>query len=464
MDHFIYESGVLHADGVSVERIADEFGTPTYVYSAETIRNHVHGLASAFAALRPTICYAVKACGNLEVLRLIGSLGMGMDVVSGGELERAWLAGVPMSRIVFAGVGKGDDEIRAGLDGRFSPLMGQKIEQASGPSAADVSQRGPVACFNVESEEELEVLAAIARDVFKGTGRRAVAALRVNPDVDAHTHVYTTTGKAENKFGVPIEQAARIFARFGAGSEHAASLDLCGVHMHLGSPIYTTSPYVEAIRKLLMLADSLAAQGTPVKSLDIGGGFGADYQTGRTPSFSQYAQAIVPLLKERVDAGLKIVMEPGRTIVANAGVLLTRVRYVKRGTAKTFLVCDAGMNALIRPSLYSAFHFIWPVRVTPEFLPPRREERMSMGNLTACDVVGPICESGDFLAKDRPLPPVKRGDVLAVFGAGAYGMSMASTYNDQPLPAEVLVTGETAELIRPRGNIVEHVRHELRGG
>ncbi|MDX2117569.1 MAG: diaminopimelate decarboxylase [Planctomycetota bacterium] len=463
MDHFTYESGVLHADGVSVERIADEFGTPTYVYSAETIRNHVHGLTAAFAALRPTICYAVKACSNLEILRLIGSLGLGMDVVSGGELERAWLAGVPMSRIVFAGVGKGDDEIRAALDGRFSPLCNTSVirDGAPGRDAAALASRGPVACFNVESEEELEVLAAIAAEVFQNSGQRAVAALRVNPDVDAHTHAYTTTGKAENKFGVPIEHAASIFKRFGPGSEHAASLDLCGVHMHLGSPIYTTAPYVEAIKKLLSLLDALAAQGTPAKNLDIGGGFGADYQTGRTPSFAQYAQAIVPLLKDRVDAGLKIVMEPGRTIVANAGVLLTRVRYVKRGSAKTFLVCDAGMNALIRPSLYSAFHFIWPVRVTHEFLPPRREERMPMPSLTPCDVVGPICESGDFLAKDRPLPPVKRGDVLAVFSAGAYGMSMASTYNDQPLPAEVLVTGETAELIRPRGTIAEHVRHEL---
>jgi diaminopimelate decarboxylase len=454
MDHFTYESGVLHAEGVSLERIADEFGTPTYVYSSETIRNHIRGLSLAFEPLHPEICYAVKACGNLHILRLIGSLGLGMDVVSGGELERAWLAGVPMSRVVFAGVGKGENEIHAALDGRFSPLVNRGL--------GDPASRGPVACFNVESEEELELIAKIARTTFAGQGTRAVAALRVNPDVDAHTHAYTTTGKAENKFGVPIAQAARIFKRFGPGSEFAQSLSLTGLHMHLGSPIYSTAPYVEAIHKLLALIDALAAQGTPVTSLDIGGGFGADYQTGRTPSYEQYAQAIVPLLKSRADAGLKIVLEPGRTIVANAGVLLTRVRYVKPGATKTFLVCDAGMNALIRPSLYSAFHFIWPARVPPSLVPPRREERLALPGLHTCDVVGPICESGDFLARDRALPPVAKGDILAVFSAGAYGMSMASTYNDQPLPAEVLVSGESARPIRPRGDLVDHILPELK--
>ncbi len=458
MDHFTYESGVLHAEGVSLERIADEFGTPTYVYSSETVLHHIRGLSRAFEPLNADIRYAVKACGNLRILRLIGSTGAGMDVVSGGELERAWLAGVPMSRIVFAGVGKGEDEIRAALDGRFSPLAGRHV---NGRTLGDPSSRGPVSCFNAESEEELELIANVARDVFKKTEARANVALRVNPDVDAHTHAYTTTGKAENKFGVPLSQAERIFRRFGPGSSFAPSLSLAGIHMHLGSPIYTVAPYVEAIHKLLSLVDALAAQGTPVSTLDIGGGFGADYQTGRTPSYDEYARAIVPLLKSRADAGLKIILEPGRTIVANAGVLLTRVRYVKAGEAKTFLVCDAGMNALIRPSLYSAFHFVWPARTTNEFVPSRREEHPPLNGLQTCDVVGPICESGDFLARDRALPPVGRGDLLAVFSAGAYGMSMASTYNDQPLPAEVLVSGETAEVIRPRGDLLDHLRHEL---
>lgn len=436
--------------------MADRFGTPLYVYSAATLREHVSRLGAAFSPLAPKLCYAVKANGNLHLLKLLASLGCGMDVVSIGELERAFVAGVPLDRIVFAGVGKGEHEIRAALSPAHSSLQGWTHPNEAG-FAARLAARGAVSCFNAESEQELELIAKVAEEL----GVPARAALRINPDVDAYTHAYTTTGKADNKFGVTIDRAIALFDRFGALSRTGVHLRLDGLHVHLGSPIYATKPYVDAIQKLLVLEGELRVRGHEIRSLDIGGGFAADYETGKTPAYEVYAAAIVPLLMPLVQRGVRIVMEPGRTIVANAGVLLTRVRYTKHNGGKHFVICDAGMNALIRPALYEAFHFMWPTRVTPELTPPARRSDLDMPGLNPVDVVGPICESGDFLAQDRRLPRIDPGDVIGVFGAGAYGMSMASNYNDQPLPAEVLVDGDRATVVRERQTIAEMLGAEM---
>lgn len=458
MDHFRYQNGELVCEGVTATALADRFGTPLYVYSASTIREHVTRLRAAFAALAPKICYAVKANGNMHLLRQLAGLGCGMDVVSLGELERAFAAGVSMDRIVFAGVGKGEQEIRAALSPEHSLMRDFATSNAIDSTLTErLAKRGPVSCFNAESEQELEVIARVAEEL----GVTARAALRVNPDVDAYTHAYTTTGKADNKFGVTIDRAIALFDRFGSRSRTARHLVLDGLHVHLGSPIYTTEPYVAAIQKLLVLEQELRSRGHAVRSLDIGGGFAADYETGKTPAYGTYASAIVPLLLPLVERGVQIVMEPGRTIVANAGVLLTRVRYTKHNGGKHFVICDAGMNALIRPALYEAFHFIWPARVPPELVPLERRSEMDIPGLNPVDVVGPICESGDFLAQARKLPRVDPGSLLCVFSAGAYGMSMASNYNDQPLPAEVLVDGDRAGLIRERQTIASMLRSEL---
>jgi diaminopimelate decarboxylase len=436
MDQFSYHGGRLRCEGTPAADLAGRFGTPTYVYSAATLLDHYDKLAGAFRELSPLICYSVKCCGNLQVLRLLAGRGSGMDVVSGGELERALRAGVAPDRIVYAGVGKNDDEIRAAL-GR--------------PAGAE--RRRPIGYFNIESEPEFETVAAIARDLRV----RSRGALRVNPDVDPRTHAYTATGKKETKFGVDIERAVRFFERYGRDE----FLALDALHLHIGSPVYDIDPYVAAVRKALDLVEDLERRGHRITTLDLGGGFGADYETDRSPPASEYASAIVPLLRERAGRGLKIILEPGRTIAANAGILLTRVLYVKEGAAgKRFIITDAGMHTLIRPALYGAFHFIWPAEPGERFVPPRRAADLELPGLSPADVVGPICESGDFLAKDRRLPPVQRGDLLAVFTAGAYGMAMASNYNSQPLPAEVLVDGGTARLIRRRQTITEMLAPE----
>jgi diaminopimelate decarboxylase len=417
MDHFNYRQGVLHCEGLPATIIADAAGTPCYVYSRATIAGHYQRLAEAFAPLNPLICYSIKCCSNLAICRTLAELGAGMDLVSGGELHRAMLAGVDPARCVYAGVGKTDDEIRGSL-------------------------RAGLGWFNVESEAEFENISAIARQMKA----RCRAALRVNPDVDPNTHRYTSTGKKETKFGVDIERARAFFRAYGRDE----FCSLSGIHIHIGSPVYATGPYVEAVRKVLALIDELGREGFAVRMVDLGGGFGADYQTEQSPPAREYASHIVPLLADRVRAGLQVVLEPGRSIMANAGVLLIRVLYVKTSGEKTFAICDGGMNVLLRPSHYGAFHFIWPCEVGPEHEPPRRAERLDLPGLVATDVVGPICETGDFLALDRMIPPVKRGDVLAVFTAGAYGMSMANHYNTMPLPAEVLIDGESATLIRRR--------------
>lgn len=354
-----------------------------------------------------------------------------MDVVSGGELERALRAGASPNGIVYAGVGKTEEEIRGAL--------------------------GRVGLFNVESEQELERIAALARE----RSTCAEVCLRVNPDVDAHTHKYTTTGTKENKFGINLETSERLFRSFHR-HEHVR---LVGIHMHLGSPIASPRPYAEAIGIALLLIDKLAADGIQLTTLNIGGGYGVDYGAGEPATPEQFAAVIVPLLRDRVAKGLRILLEPGRFIVANAGVLLTRVQYVKEGRQKTFVVCDAGMHTLLRPALYEAYHFVWPATVAdadvPQRLPggaasadkPRASAEPGLAKMQAIDVVGPVCESSDFLAQSRELPPVRQGDLLGIFSAGAYGMSMASTYNDHPRPAEVIVRCQQATLIRRRQSI-----------
>jgi diaminopimelate decarboxylase len=427
MDHFTYSDGSLHCEGVSIESIADAVGTPTYVYSAATLRDHLRRLVEAWSAMSPRICFSVKSCPNLAVLRTLVDSGAGMDVVSGGELVRARRAGCAASHIVYAGVGKSDAEIRLAL-------------------------REGIGLFNIESEPELENVQRLAAD----EGCTAHCALRVNPDVDPQTHRHTTTGTRETKFGVDLERALELFRRHGRNA-HAV---LDGIHLHIGSPVYRTEPYLESVRRALGLIDALAAEGVRIRTLDLGGGFGADYETGQSPDARRYADAVEPLLAPRVRDGLALILEPGRTIAANAGVLVSRVHYVKRGGGKTFVICDAGMHTLLRPSHYEAFHFMWPVRPGSAMVPARRARDMGMDGLETVDVVGPLCETGDYLALDRALPPMGRGELLAVFTAGAYGMSMASRYNSHALPAEVIVDGAIPRLVRQRECVEDMLAHE----
>jgi len=426
MDHFEYRDGELYCEEVPVSWIAAEVGTPTYLYSASTLVDHYKRLAEAFAPIDPLICFAVKSCSNINILRLLADLGAGMDVVSGGELHRVKHAGVTGGKIVYAGVGKTSDEIR----------------QALTYSAKAASGLG-IRLFNVESEAEFENIDEIAR----GLNVSCEVALRINPNVAIDTHEYTATGQLGSKFGIDIDHATDFFRKHG----HHEHCKLNALHLHLGSPIYTIEPYVEAVTKALALIDELHDLGTEIKTLNLGGGFGADYEAEQSPTADEFAKAIVPLLEDRVkQTGLQIILEPGRTISANAGILLTKVEYVKRAGNKQFIIVDAGMHTLIRPTLYDAFHFIWPISVAPMHVPEQRQADPDIPGLEVCDVVGPICETGDFLARDRRLPMTTRGDLMAVFAAGAYSSTMASRYNSIPLPAEVLVDGSTAMIIRHR--------------
>jgi len=414
MDHFVYRSGVLHCEAVAADALVERFGSPVYVYSATTLRDHFFRVRDAFAPLRASICFSVKSCQNLHILRRLREWGASFDVVSGGELSRVIEAGGDASGVVFAGVGKSDAEIVRALE------VG-------------------IGWFNAESEAELENLAAQAAS----RGTRARVALRVNPDVDPHTHVYTTTGKRETKFGVDLVRARNVFREFHA----RPSLDLCGIHLHLGSPVNSVEPYVESITKALALIDQLRDDGFGVRAINIGGGFGAHYDGSEAPPAAAYAERIVPLL---VDRGLEVLVEPGRSIAANAGVLLTRTLYTKASGDRQFVIVDAAITELLRPALYGSFHFVWPVRPSGGLTPPSRSHGLSMDGTVLVDVVGPVCESGDFLAKDRRLPPVARGDVLCVFSTGAYGFVMSSQYNSRPRVPEVLVEGDEAKLIRRR--------------
>jgi len=414
MDHFEYRNGTLFCEDVPAADIAADAGTPVFVYSAATLLHHYRALVSAFAALKPKICFAVKSLSNLHVLKLLADAGSGFDVVSGGELARLQAIGADFRKVVFAGVGKTDREIAEAL-------------------AAGIS------LFNVESEAEFENLSRLAA----AAGRQVRAALRVNPDVDPKTHRYTTTGKRETKFGVDIERAERFFETYG----HDAHARLDAIHLHIGSPVRSTEPYVRAITKTLALIGTLRERGFRIATLDIGGGFAADYEQGASPDAAGYARHIVPLLE---DADLEVILEPGRQISCNAGVLLARVQYVKQGGDRQFVIIDAAMTDLLRPALYEAEHFVYPAGL-PEGAdaPMRRMDYAPPGGVKV-DVVGGVCETGDFIAIGRVLPPVKRGDLLAVFGAGAYGFVMSSQYNSRPRAAEVLVEADAWRIIRRR--------------
>ncbi|MFM8386698.1 MAG: diaminopimelate decarboxylase [Planctomycetia bacterium] len=416
MDHFHAKDGQLWCEQVPLAALAQQVGTPAYVYSAATFREHLRRIRAAFSSMRPLVCYAVKANGNLALLELARKAGAGFDIVSEGELRRVLAVGADPRKVVFSGVGKTDDEMSFAL------------------------QQG-ILMFNVESEEEVDALEAVAAR----RGQRAGVAIRVNPDVDPKTHRYISTGKKETKFGVDIERGAALARRVMA----SRSLRLKGVQCHIGSQITTAAPYRAAVEKVARLALALRKQAPSLAWLDMGGGFGIYYKDESAPALEEYARAIGPIVR---GTGLKLVLEPGRVVVGNAGVLLTRVLFNKQGGEKRFVIVDAGMNDLIRPSLYGGWHRIWPVVGPPP--PP-------LGTVPAfpeADVVGPVCESGDFLAQERPLPPVRRGEVLAVMSAGAYGFSMASNYNDRRRPPEVLVDGDRWSVVRRRESYRDLVR------
>jgi len=427
MDLFRYRDGALLAEGVDVQRIAAQVGTPAYVYSRGTFENHLAKIRQAYRELDPMICFAVKACGNLHILKLMAERGSGFDIVSGGELYRVLQAGGDPAKVVYAGVGKTDDEIVQAI-------------------------RAGIGYFNIESEEELENLIRLA-ERHGDPKTRIRAALRVNPDVDYRSHAYLETGRKQTKFGVDIERAVSVFDRYAGNS----TVHLCAVHVHLGTGGKTIDPFVDAVKKILPLIDRLRERGHTVEALDLGGGYGADYETETVPSAEQYAAGLVPLLRGK---GLKLILEPGKSISANAAILLTRVLYTKEGGGKKFVIVDAGMNDLIRPSLYGAFHFIWPAQVDARFVPTQRSKDMQVDGGEVVDIVGPICEGADFLAKDRSIPPVKRGDLLAVFTAGAYGFTMSSNYNARGRAPEVLVEGDRFRVIRRRETYEDQVALE----
>jgi diaminopimelate decarboxylase len=426
MHSFHYQDGTLHCEDLSLRSLADEHGTPLYVYSAHTIRDHYQRLDQALGNLDHHIAYAVKANSNLSILRLLADLGSGFDIVSGGELFRVIQAGGDPATCTFAGVGKTRAEIEYALE--------QKIY-----------------CFNVESVAELEFINTVADDV----GVVAPVAVRVNPNVDAQTHKYISTGKSDNKFGVDYEFVSDVYERV----ENFPHLLLRGIQMHIGSQLQSVKPFVEAVERVAPLARELKTD-HGIEFFSIGGGVGIIYEdtlASGSPDWwerkeempltiEEYAAGVVPILEE---TGLKILFEPGRYIVGNAGVLLTSCLYEKRGTTKTFKVVDAGMNDLIRPALYQGHHDIVPVR-----------ESANVARQTV-DVVGPICETGDFFCENREVADFKQGDVIALMSAGAYGFTMASNYNSRPMPAEVLVDGADARVIRKRQSLGDLISLEL---
>ena len=424
MDDFHYVEGVLHCEAVSVPSLAERFGTPLYVYSTQTLVDHYDRVRDAFSAVDATVCFSVKSCQNLAILRLLANRGAAFDIVSGGELGRIMEAGGDPGRAVFAGVGKTDTEIETAIT-------------------------AGIGWFNAESEEELANLSATATRL----GKTARVALRINPDVDPLTHRYTATGKRETKFGVDLERARKAFADFGG----QPGIELAGIHLHLGSPVNTVAPYVESIEKALVLIGRLRTEGHCIRAINLGGGFGAHYDGSEAPPAAAYAAQIVPLLAGR---DLEVLIEPGRCIAANAGVLLGRTLYTKASGDRRFVIVDAAFTELLRPALYGAFHFVWPVEPRSGLIPPYRSADLHLGGSVMADIVGPVCESGDFLAKNRWLPPIARGDLVAVFSAGAYGFSMSSQYNSRPRAAEVLIDGDEARLIRRRENYDDLVAAE----
>jgi diaminopimelate decarboxylase len=425
MDHFSYRDRVLYCEDVPVRLLAETYGTPLWVYSQRTLLHHLGQLQRAFADVQPLICYSLKTNANLSICRLMAEAGAGFDVTSGGELYRALAAGGVGDKIVFAGVGKTDAELRYGLE-------------------------NGVFLFNVESEAELHALADVARSV----GRPAAVALRVNPDLPPKTHVKTDTSVKGAKFGLDIEHVLDV-ARSVVGNPHVR---IAGLHMHLGSPILSTQPYREGLDKGLVLIDRFRQQGHRIEYLNMGGGFGIHYRKQEALPATAFAEVIVPAVKA---AGCRLILEPGRFIVGNAGILVSRVIYTKESGGKHIVIQDAAMNDLIRPTLYESFHRLWPVEPAAGYPAPPEDYEADIPGTRKSEVVGPVCESGDFLAKDRRLPPVQRGDLLATFSAGAYGMAMSSNYNSRLRAAEVLVEGAGHRLIRRRETYADLVRSEM---
>jgi diaminopimelate decarboxylase len=424
MEPFHYVDGQLYCEKTPVARLADDYGTPLYVYSQNAIAGVFNTLKTAFADVDPLICYSVKANSNLGILKLIAAHGGAFDVVSAGELYRVRLATGAPEKVVFAGVGKTDQEIKAGLE-------------------------AGVLMFNVESEAELDAIARVATAI----GKVAPIALRVNPDVDPKTHRYIATGKKESKFGMDVERAMHV----AESALAMPSIRMIGMHMHIGSQITSTAPYASAVTKGVELIGQMRRLGHPITWYNMGGGYGINYRGSEARSIEEYAQVIVPAIKA---TQCRLAIEPGRVIVGNAGILVSRVLYTKQSGDKRFLIQDAAMNDLIRPALYESFHRIWPVALTAAsgYL---CEDRETAVGTELWDVVGPVCESGDFLAKDRPFPLLKRGALIATFSAGAYGMVMASNYNTRPRAAEVLVDQTEAQLIRRRETFDDLVRQEI---
>ncbi len=414
MDSFQYRDGKLFAEDVDVATIADQVGTPVYVYSQSTFLDHLEKIKTAYADIDTTICYSIKACSNIHILREMSEAGSSFDIVSGGELYRAREAGADMSKIVFAGVGKTDKEIIEALG-------------------------AGIGCFNIESEAELENLITLCKE----HGRTTRSALRVNPDIRYEAHKHMTTGVKETKFGIDIERILKIYDRYADNGV----VDMSVIHVHLGSGGKSIDPYVNYVKKLLPLVDQLRSKGYNIDTIDLGGGYGADYGTATVPCAADYAAGVVPLLQ---DARLKLILEPGKSIIANAGIMLTRTLFKKTSGRKTFVIVDAGMNDLIRPCLYEAFHFIWPARVAENQVPEKRINGLEIEDTEVVDVVGPICEGTDYFARDRAMPKLERGDLVSVFSAGAYGYTMAGNYNARPMCPEVLVAGDQFRVIRRR--------------
>jgi diaminopimelate decarboxylase len=425
MDHFAYKGGKLFCENVAVRDLAQAYGTPLFVYSKATLLHHLRRLQEAFAPAQPLICYSIKTNPNLHVCRLMAGHGAGFDVTSGGELYRALHAGGTGGKIVFAGVGKTAAEQRYALE-------------------------NDVFLFNVESEQELHALAEAARAL----GKTADVALRVNPDLPPKTHVKTDTSVKGVKFGLDIETVLDV-ARGVVGNAHVR---VVGLHMHLGSPILSAEPYRAGVERGVELINRLREQGHPVGILNMGGGFGIHYRKQEALPATAFAEVILPAVRK---SGCRLVLEPGRFIVGNAGILVSRVLYTKESGGKHILIQDAAMNDLIRPTLYDSFHRIWPVEPPPGVPAPPADYEAEIPGTMEQDVVGPVCESGDFLARGRRLPPARPGELLATFSAGAYGMAMSSNYNSRPRAAEVLVDGGSHRLIRRRETYEDLVRAEL---
>lgn len=411
MHDFVYKENELYCEDVPVEKIAAEAGTPLYVYSTATLERHFSVFDSAFSAVPHLTCYSVKACSNIALLRLFARLGAGVDVVSGGEIFRAMKAGVAADRIVYSGVGKTRAEIEYGL-------------------ACDILQ------FNVESSQELELISQAATAM----GKRARIAFRINPDVDPKTHPYISTGLKKNKFGIKIETALDEYKK----AVTLPGIEVTGIACHIGSQITEVSPFIDALKRVKAFIKALEAEGIAVKQLDLGGGLGITYKDEAPPHPSEYAEAVIAEMK---DLGCRLLLEPGRVIAGNSGALVTRVLFTKKSEAKNFIIVDAGMNDLVRPSLYDAYHEI-------------RQVKLSGAPTISADIVGPICESGDFLARNRDIADVGPGELIAAMSAGAYGFSMSSNYNSRLRVAEVLVRGDSYSIIRQRETFEDLVRLE----